>query len=346
VNHSEHGPGAVASPVSIAVDVDPHRFPPRSFGLFPPILYPIGQQAWEEQAGPRQILGVAQMAEDLGYAFVTCGDHGVLSSNDLPSYGSARFYDAVATLSYLAAGTNAIGLATLVYQAPLRSPLITAKTLATLDHLSGGRLIAGFGVGSRRQEAESAGIDFDRRGSIADDYIRAVAVLWRDEVASYDGPYARFHEVMCDPRPVQQPRPPIWIGGNRAVGLRRAVRLGDAWAPFWVPLADVTAVLDRASQGPQWAARPSHFRLIMPVAPLGGRAPRGEPPAPFATPGPAALRKCLGDIEQWQAVGATDFIVDLPAPTAMAFEEGLAWFATEVAPEAGLVSASSRRPSR
>lgn len=191
-----------------------NRFAQRSFGLFPPILYPISLRDWEAEASPEDLLGIARRADELGYAFIACGDHGALAVDELRIYGRARFYDPIATLGFLAAGTSRISLVTLVYQAHLRSPLIAAKELATVDHLSGGRLIAGFGVGSRQHEAEAAGVDFQNRGAIADDHIAAMKALWGSEIASYRGRFVWFDDLMCEPRPKQLPRPPIWIGGT------------------------------------------------------------------------------------------------------------------------------------
>jgi probable F420-dependent oxidoreductase len=307
-----------------------------AFGLFPPILYPISLRDWEADATPDDLLGIARRADELGYAFIACGDHGALAVDELRIYGRARFYDPVATLGYLAAATRRIGLVTLVYQAHLRSPLIAAKELATLDHLSGGRLIAGFGVGSRRHEADAAGVEFERRGAIVDDHIRAMEALWGNEVASYHGEFARFDDLICEPRPKQLPRPRIWIGGNRLVGLRRALRLGDGWAPFGADRDAIADVLGRVRNTPEWESRPGDFKVVAPLAPLGGRAPRGEPAPPFGTPGDAAAERVAALVEDWLRLGATDFIIDLPAPSLVAFHEALSWFAEVAAPAAGL----------
>ncbi|MEV6900289.1 TIGR03619 family F420-dependent LLM class oxidoreductase [Amycolatopsis sp. NPDC051372] len=312
------------------------RFPKLSFGLFPPILYPISLRDWEVHATPADLVEIGRLADELGYAFIACGDHGALAVDELRVYGRARFYDPVATLGFLAATTDRIGLVTLVYQAHLRSPLIAAKELATVDHLSGGRLIAGFGVGSRRHEADAAGVDFDQRGAIVDDHIKAIEALWRDEVATYHGKFVRFDDVLCEPRPSQLPRPPIWIGGNRLVGLRRALRLGDGWAPFGAPLETITDVVAKARSTPEWESKSDDFRIVAPLAPLGGRAPRGEPAPSFEAPSDAAAERVANLVTRWTAIGATDFIIDLPAPSLTAFTEALAWFAEIAAPAAGL----------
>ncbi|MBN9108362.1 MAG: TIGR03619 family F420-dependent LLM class oxidoreductase [Pseudonocardia sp.] len=304
------------------------------------MLYPINLRDWEIDAGPAEVSEIGRLADELGYAFIACGDHGALATSELALYGRARFYDPIATLGYLAAATSAIKLVTLVYQAHLRSPLVAAKELATIDHLSGGRLIAGFGVGSRKYEADAAGVDFSRRGAIVDDHVAAMIALWSNAVASYDGEYVQFRDLICEPRPVQLPRPRIWVGGNRGVGLRRALRLGDGWAPFGATADQITGVIADAAETPEWRDRAAGFQVIVPLTPLGGRAPRGEPAPLFDEPSDEAAERAAERVAWWRTRGATDFIVDLPAPSRAGFDEALRWFAEQAAPLAGLVAAS------
>ncbi|WP_106096784.1 TIGR03619 family F420-dependent LLM class oxidoreductase [Pseudonocardia dioxanivorans] len=311
----------------------PDRPQAPGFGLFSPIVYPINRQDWEDRATPDEIVGVAQAAERCGFDYVTCGDHGVIPAVDLEAYGSGRFFDPIATLGYLAAATSRIGLATFVYQVHLRSPFVTAKSLATLDLLSGGRVIAGFGVGSRRVEAEVAGVDFDSRGKIADEYITAIRRLWTSDVVAFRGRHVAFEDVVCAPRPVQQPHPPIWVAGKRAVSLRRAVRLGDAWvmAPWAVTRDEAAGLLARVRDGADWAARTTPMRVVAAIAPLGGRAPRGLPPTPIARPDDVATERAIEAIERWREIGATDFVVDLPAGSAGMLRDAIEWFGSQVA---------------
>ncbi|MGD9985541.1 TIGR03619 family F420-dependent LLM class oxidoreductase [Pseudonocardia sp.] len=303
------------------------------FGLFSPIVYPINRQDWEDRATPHDLVEVVRAAERCGFDYVTCGDHGVIPAVDLEAYGSGRFFDPIATLGYLAAATSRIGLATFVYQVHLRSPFVTAKSLATLDLLSGGRVIAGFGVGSRRVEAEVAGVDFDSRGKVADEYITAIRRLWTSDVAAFRGRHVAFEDVVCAPRPVQQPHPPIWVAGKRAVSLRRAVRLGDAWvmAPWAVTRDEAAGLLARVRDGTDWAARTTPMRVVASIAPLGGRAPRGLAPTPIDRPDDLATERALVEIDRWREIGATDFVVDLPAGSAGMLLDAVEWFGTRVA---------------
>ena len=115
---------------------------------------------------------------------------------------------------------------------PYRNPVATAKTLATIDVLSRGRVTVGVGVGWLREEFEALGAaDFDRRGAVSDEYLRIFKALWTESPASFAGEFYRFDDVRCLPRPVQKPHPPIWIGGHSKAALRRVARLGDGWHP-------------------------------------------------------------------------------------------------------------------
>jgi probable F420-dependent oxidoreductase len=133
-----------------------------------------------------------------------------------------HWVDPIATLGWLAARTERIRLLTHVYVLPYRHPLVAAKQLATLDHLSGGRLVCGIGAGHVQAEFEHLGVDFAARGRALDTGIPAVARALEQEFV--DGYGAR-------PRPVQEPRPPIWVAGSSPAAIRRAARLGDGWLP-------------------------------------------------------------------------------------------------------------------
>jgi probable F420-dependent oxidoreductase len=116
---------------------------------------------------------------------------------------------------------------------PYRPAVLAAKMLATIDVLSGGRLIIGIGAGWLKAEFDAiAETPFTARGAVTDEYIRAFRALWTEEAPRYDGDWAKFDRLLFAPKPVQQPHPPIWVGGESGPALRRAARLGDAWYPI------------------------------------------------------------------------------------------------------------------
>jgi probable F420-dependent oxidoreductase len=173
----------------------------------------------------------AGFAESVGYHFMMLGDH-VTITGDVQGRYPAPFYDPFTTLSWLAGLTRRVELGFTVIVVPYRHPLETARMAATLDRISGGRLIFGVGVGWARQEFEVLGLPFEKRGAMTDDYLGALKAAWTQDVASYEGRFVSFKEIYTAPRPLQRPHPPIWVGGSSDAALRRAVRHGDAWHPI------------------------------------------------------------------------------------------------------------------
>ena len=173
----------------------------------------------------------AGLAETVGYHFMMLGDHVTITS-DVQGRYPAPFYDPFTTLAWLAGLTRRVELGFTVIVLPYRHPLETARMAATLDRISGGRLIFGIGVGWARQEFEVLGLPFEKRGAMTDDYIGALKAAWTQDVASYQGRFVSFKDIYTAPRPLQRPHPPIWVGGSSEAALRRTVLHGNAWHPI------------------------------------------------------------------------------------------------------------------
>src|SRR5262249_51266571 len=139
---------------------------------------------------------------------------------------STIWYDAVATLGYLAAATKKVRLMSYVWVAPYRHPLVSAKAFATLDALSGGRVILGVGAGHLEAEFDALGVDFKTRGKRLDEAMDAIEAAFLDEYPVHEGATWSFRELGIRPRPLQKPRPPIWVGGSTPGALRRAAERG------------------------------------------------------------------------------------------------------------------------
>ncbi len=186
-------------------------------------------------ASPETMLRWTQFAETLGLHLIMTADHVALTPEVLRSY-PGPYYEAFTNIAWLAAQTKKIKFGTTVIVIPYRHPIHLAHLTANVDQLSGGRLILGVGVGWARTEYESLGVPFSKRGAIANDYLAALKLLWTQDVATYEGPFVSFKEVMVSPKPLQKPHPPIWVGGdhrdNSEPGMRRAVRFGNAWHPL------------------------------------------------------------------------------------------------------------------
>ncbi|MGK5694887.1 LLM class F420-dependent oxidoreductase [Streptomyces sp. URMC 128] len=187
-------------------------------------------EPWEAAAGPEDLLAVARAADRAGFAYLASCDH-VAVPRRLASAMSTVWYDPVATLSFLAAATERTRLLSHVAVVGLRHPLLSAKQYATLDHLSGGRLILGVGAGHVREEFEALGADFERRGAVLDESIDALrAALGLEEFPEHHGKFYDFEGLGQRPRPAQD-RVPVWVGGSSPAALRRAALKGDGWLP-------------------------------------------------------------------------------------------------------------------
>jgi len=143
----------------------------------------------------------------------------------------------------VAAATRRIQLGTGILILPLRNPVVLAKTVASLDSLSGGRLLLGVGVGWVREEAEAVGTDFTTRGKRCDEYIEAMRALWREPISSYRGDHVEFSNVVSRPKPAREGGVPILIGGHSPAAARRAGRLGDGFYPLGVFGEELDALL-------------------------------------------------------------------------------------------------------
>ncbi|MFF0753325.1 TIGR03619 family F420-dependent LLM class oxidoreductase [Streptomyces sp. NPDC004267] len=187
-------------------------------------------ESWEAAAGPADLLAVARAADALGFDYLACCDH-VAIPRRLAAAMSTVWYDPVATLAYLAAATERVRLLSHVAVVGLRHPLVTAKAYATLDHLSGGRLVLGVGAGHVREEFDAVGADFDGRGGVLDETIDALrAALGPEEYPAHEGPRFAFRDLGQRPRPAQD-RVPVWVGGSSPAAVRRAALKGDGWLP-------------------------------------------------------------------------------------------------------------------
>ena len=198
---------------------------------------------WEATAGTDEIRRIAQACDANGFFYLAVSDH-VCVPRAQATAMSTVWYDTVATLGFLAAATRHVRLLSYVYVVPYRHPLVTAKAFATLDALSGGRVILGVGAGHLKGEFETLGVDFARRGKLLDEAIDVIAAAFTEEFPSHRGAAWSVRDMGQRPRPVQQPRPPIWVGGSTRPALRRAAERGDGWLPQGVPEMGMPAAIE------------------------------------------------------------------------------------------------------
>jgi probable F420-dependent oxidoreductase len=195
-------------------------------------------------SNPRSFTRIAQEGEAIGYDYLTLTDHVVLPDMSAPGYPyseSGEFmsnspterHEQLTATAFIAAKTSRIRLVLAVMVVPHRPAVLAAKMLSTIDVLSEGRLVVGIGAGWLKAEFDAVvATPFAERGAVTDEYLEAFRALWTQEHARFEGRYATFADLIFQPRPVQQPYPPIWVGGESGLSLRRAARFGDAWYPI------------------------------------------------------------------------------------------------------------------
>jgi probable F420-dependent oxidoreductase len=196
------------------------------FSFRPPNADYLGFEATSEG-----ILESACKAEELGFDAVLVNDHIIVDGTPqiVASWGNT--YDPLMVLSYVAARTTRIRLGTSVLIMPYRNPVATAKMMATLDQLSSGRVIAGVGAGWNAAEFAALGVPFHERGARTTEYLRLWQACWAPGETTFHGRFFSFSKMHIRPKPLQQPHPPIWIGGTSHAALRRAAAFAQVWQP-------------------------------------------------------------------------------------------------------------------
>jgi probable F420-dependent oxidoreductase len=179
-------------------------------------------------ASPSNILETAERADRLNFHSVWVADHVVIPLDYGRTMGSV-LYETHTTLSVVASRTSRLKLGCSVMPTPYRHPLLQAKMLATLDQLSGGRVIYGGAAGYLEDEFHALGLDFSKRAAITDEYLQVLKLAWTAPVIEFHGQFVDCSGMTCDPKPLQQPHPPIWIGGDSDGAFRRIVRYADGW---------------------------------------------------------------------------------------------------------------------
>src|SRR5215510_4366642 len=213
-------------------------------------------------ADPKVAARVARAAESAGFESLWVGEHVVLPDPQAPPSPVpplTPMLDPTVALTFLAAHTEKVRLGTGIIILPQRNPLVLAKELASLDVLSGGRLIFGIGVGYLEPEFRALGAPFADRGAVADEYLAAMRAIWNESKPHYQGRFVSFANVQAHPHPVQRPHPPVVVGGRTARAFQRAVQQGDGWYGFALDLdatrQAIAGLRDAAARTPRPAGR-------------------------------------------------------------------------------------------
>jgi probable F420-dependent oxidoreductase len=272
-------------------------------------------EPWEPDAGPAELADIARAADQSGFFYIGVCDHVAIPDDISPRMG-AIWYDTIATLGWLAAQTTTTRLLSSVFNLTYRHPLVTAKSFATLDRLSGGRTIVGVGVGHLEKEFAALGVEFANRGKASDDALRVLELALREGVV--DG-------MEVEPRAVQQPRPPLWVGGSAPVAVRRAARLADGWLPQGTPLTELPPLIElyRSERGDDTGdigAITEWLYVGEPSWDLGRRAVTGSPD------------QIVTALRAWAAVGVNHLQVRFASRSAGELIDQISAFGTTVGP--------------
>jgi probable F420-dependent oxidoreductase len=273
-------------------------------------------------------LTFCRQAEAQQIASLWVSDHVVFPKVNTSSYPGGRFPHApetpylepVAVLAAAAMCTERAHIGASVFILGHRHPIVMAKMLTTIDALSNGRLICGFGVGWWAEEFAALGIPFHTRGRQGDEMLRVFKELWTSENPQFDGEFYRFSNIGFAPKPVQKPHPPLWIGGNSPGAFRRVVTLGDGWHATSQSPEQLRHSLERLQQAAEKARRPFNTIALSLRLPLRADAVQGSRQA------------IIDQYCAYKALGLTHLVVDFRRDSLAQMLETLDLMVTEIRP--------------
>jgi probable F420-dependent oxidoreductase len=220
--------------------------------------YGIAIRNMGPQATKRTIRACVRTAEQLGYDSIVVSDHLCIPPDQTEGSGG-RYLDVLASLAFIAGASERIRLGVSVLVLPYRPAVLTAKQVATIQELSGGRMILGVGVGWMEPEFQALGVEKKLRGKISDETLRVLRHLFTHEAEAYHGELVNFPAFVFAPRP---PCPPIWVGGNGAAAIRRTVEFGDGWHPM-LPAEKLKPALKDLKERLRQAGRSEDIEVVV-----------------------------------------------------------------------------------
>ncbi len=295
------------------------------------------------------VIKLAREGERLGLHSAMIADHVVFPVESDSTYpytvsgkhpGGRDALDAFSILGVVAGATERLRLVTSVLVLPYRNPVLTAKMVASLDVLSGGRVTLGVGAGWLREEFEALDSpDFNRRGAVTDEWIRIMKQLWTTSPASFEGEFYRYQDIYCEPLPLQKPHPPIWVGGHSRAAIRRTARYGDGWHPVGaiaampLPPQEMAAHISTLKRLTEAEGRNPEAIDVSYKAPLyDTHLPAGGGDRKHFSGSPDEI---AGDIRTFAAIGVGELVFDFRGESIAESIERLQRFAAEVMPLVG-----------
>jgi probable F420-dependent oxidoreductase len=294
----------------------------------------IAVPPWATQLVAPDFQRIVSVIDELGYEAVTISEHLAMPYGDVPRLG-AYWIDAMSGLAFIAGSTRRVRVAASVLVLPYHHPLALAKALGTIDVLSGGRLEVAVGVGHALREFEVLNVPFAARGAITDEALRAMSELWSSDEPCFNGHHFQIEGLAFEPKPVQTPRPPIYIGGNSRPALRRAARY-DGWEPnpHLFSVEEIPPLIEYIHAQPEFSGKEETFQIRWP-----GTVPGLERPV-FASLSDAGLashaEQLLERLGYLATLGITT--VTVPVPVTRSIDDYLdfvRWFDGAIATKFG-----------
>jgi probable F420-dependent oxidoreductase len=287
-------------------------------------------QPWEASVTGADQTRMARRADELGYDMISIPEHFIIPREHVDLSG-AHYFHAAAAQGYFAGATQRIRINSSVAILPLQHPIVTAKALSTIDWLSAGRITASFGVGWLEREFEILGVPFHERGRMSDEYLAAIVALWTQDSPVFEGRYVSFRDVAFEPKPVQKPHLPIWIGGDADAALKRAARFASGWFAFLTKPEDIPARLDFIQSQPCYKNGPFEVVYGFATSRVGeGHVVRDDPKA---RPGMSA-QEIVDRLGWFKTLGVTMSSVPIPPmPDIDAYLEYAQWVIEEIKPK-------------
>lgn len=269
-------------------------------------------------ARPGFVESVAREAESLGYDSLWASDHIIVPAG--AGYTPHFFYDIFITMTVMAMLTERVTVGSSVLVVPYRDPVMTARMVATLDQLSGGRVVLAVGAGGFEPEFRALGADYEARGEVTDEYLDCMRALWTLDPVSFEGKRVRFSGMRQNPKPVQDPLP-VWVGGNTRAAIRRAAGRGNGWHPINLGLEEFREKVGAYREACAAAGvEPGPVSLRTTLGASSGER------VPF-TGGPAEV---ASDVDAYAAAGLDELVLALPARSVEEYQSGMRDFAEEM----------------
>ena len=266
-------------------------------------------QPWEAGVTGADQTRMVKRAEAMGYDMIAIPEHFVIPTDHVELSGPHYLQSTVAQ-AYIAGATEKIRLNSCVTVLPLQHPIVLAKALATADWMSSGRMMVTFGVGWLEREFDFLGVPFRERGRIADEYLAAIIELWTSESPRFEGRYVSFQNMAFEPKPVQKPHLPVWVGGDADAALKRAARFASGWWPFLTPPERIADRVEFIKTQPAYDGRPFEVMYGLGTTRVGERHRVVKDPR--ARPGMSA-QEIIDRLNRLAEQGVTFSAVPVPA---------------------------------